>query len=285
MRKQIQQEGRTRRAVLKDAGLASVGLAGLGLIGCGDDTTTSTGSTSTAAGATTTTGSNGSTPACTLAPEMTEGPYYVDLERIRQDITEGMPGLPLRLEVQVVDATECQPLSDAAVDIWHADAAGVYSGIDSEGTAGETFMRGVQLTDDAGVATFDTVFPGWYPGRVTHIHLKVHEDATADGNTLTGGHVAHTGQLFFADKQVNEVYEIEPYTDHEGTRTLLSADSIYLGGDGARVHLTRIDKADLSKGLRGRITLGVDPDAEPAAEGVAGGASPTGAPPEGPPPS
>jgi len=258
------QTGRTRRAVLRDAGAAGLGLAGIGLLGCGDDSGTGT-STSTAA-AETTAGSGAATPACTLAPEMTEGPYYVDLERVRRDITEGSAGLPLRLETKVVDASSCQPLSDAAVDIWHCDALGVYSGIESEGTAGETYLRGIQLTDEDGVATFETVFPGWYPGRVTHIHLKVHEGSsiasgTERDGTLEGGHVAHTGQLFFADKQVNEIYELEPYADHDGTRTLLSADSIYLGGDGARVHLTRVDKADLSAGLLGRITLGVDPDA------------------------
>lgn len=257
--------GRTRRAVLRDAGAAGLGLAGIGLLGCGDDSDAGT-STSTAAVGTPSGGSTASTPACTLAPEMTEGPYYLDLERVRRDITEGSPGLPLRLETKVVDASSCEPLSGAAVDIWHCDALGVYSGIESEGTEGETYLRGIQLTGDDGVATFETVFPGWYPGRVTHIHLKVHEGGSIDAGTprdgtYEGGHVAHTGQLFFADKQVNEVYELEPYADHEGTRTLLSADSIYLGGDGARVHLTRVDKADLSAGLLGRITLGVDPDA------------------------
>jgi protocatechuate 3,4-dioxygenase beta subunit len=273
--------GRTRRAVLRDAGAAGLGLAGIGLLGCGEDDAASPAST---AAAETATGTGTSTPACTLAPEMTEGPYYVDLERVRRNITEGSAGLPLRLETEIVDATSCEPLSGAAVDIWHCDALGVYSGIESEGTAGETYLRGIQLTGDDGVATFETVFPGWYPGRVTHIHLKVHEGSsiasgTERDGTLEGGHVAHTGQLFFPDKRVNEVYELEPYADHEGTRTLLSADSIYLGGDGARVHLTQVDKDDISKGLVGRITLGVDPDAEPTETGAPGGAPPPGTPP------
>ncbi len=286
MSKRTDESTRTRRTVLKEAGVAGIGLTGLGLIGCGDDAGSGAGTAAaeagtTAAGSTT---SNGSTPACTLAPEMTEGPYYVDLERIRRDVTEDRPGLPLRLEIQVVDSSSCEPLENAAVDIWHCDALGVYSAIESAGTEDETFLRGVQLTGADGVATFKTIFPGWYPGRVTHIHLKVHEGSEADGSTYQGGHVAHTGQLFFPDKQVNEVYELEPYADHEGTRTLLSADSIYLGGDGARVHLIRADKSDLSKGLTGRITLGVDPDADPVEESTPGG-SPDGMPPGGAPPS
>ena len=285
-RPQNREPGRTRRTVIRDAGIAGIGLTGLGLLGCGGDSGGGSSTTPATVSATEAASSSGSTPACTLSPEMTEGPYYVDLERIRADVTEDRPGLPLELEIKIVARRrrrhddECQPLSDAAVDIWHADAGGTYSGIDSEGTTGETYLRGVQLTGTDGVASFQTIVPGWYPGRVTHIHLKVHEGGTAEGGTYSGGQVAHTGQLFFADKQTDAVYGLDPYADREGTRTPLSADSIYLGGDGARVHLTQLDKGDLRKGLRGRITLGVDPDAEPA-EGVGGGTPPSGAPPAG----
>ena len=60
--------------------------------------------------------------ACVLAPEQTEGPYYIPKEKIRRNITEGRPGRPLTLRLQVVNASTCKPIAGAAVDVWHADA-------------------------------------------------------------------------------------------------------------------------------------------------------------------
>ncbi|MBV8985470.1 MAG: intradiol ring-cleavage dioxygenase, partial [Acidimicrobiia bacterium] len=78
--------------------LAALGLAGIGLVAvaCGK-------SKAKSASATTTTG--GATPSCTLMPELTEGPYYLDLKKVRSDITEGRPGAPVALKLVVVDAT------------------------------------------------------------------------------------------------------------------------------------------------------------------------------------
>jgi protocatechuate 3,4-dioxygenase beta subunit len=121
-------------------------------------------------------------------PELTEGPYYIEGEQIRRNITEGKAGVPLTLRLRVVDASTCKPIKGAAVDIWHADAGGVYSGFGG-GARSRTFLRGIQRTDANGVAVFRTIYPGWYPGRAVHIHLKVH----------VGGSVVHTGQLFFPD--------------------------------------------------------------------------------------
>jgi protocatechuate 3,4-dioxygenase beta subunit len=91
-------------------------------------------------------------------PELTEGPYYLDLDLVRSDITEGLPGLPLDLRVNVVDAGSCEPIEGAAVDVWHCDAEGAYSGV--QGAEGETFCRGVR--DDRN-AEFRTVFPAGTP--------------------------------------------------------------------------------------------------------------------------
>jgi protocatechuate 3,4-dioxygenase beta subunit len=134
-------------------------------------------------------------------PELTEGPYYLDLDLVRSDITEDRPGLPLDLRVSVVDADACEPIEGAAVDVWHCDAGGAYSGV--EGAAGETFCRGVQLTDASGVAEFRTIFPGWYTGRAVHVHLKVQVD----------GDQTHTGQLFFDPAVTSAVYALEPYAE------------------------------------------------------------------------
>ena len=78
---------------------------------------------------------------CVLSPEQTEGPYYIDGEKLRRDITEGRPGVPLLLRLRVVDASTCKPIKGAAVDIWHCDALGIYSGFGS-GSGNRTFMRG-----------------------------------------------------------------------------------------------------------------------------------------------
>src|SRR3954454_10878210 len=115
-------------------------------------------------------GANGSGPAavangavkCVLAPELTEGPYYIAGEKVRRDITEGRPGVALALHLTVLDASSCSAIKGAAVDIWHCDALGNYSGLNGTGT---TFMRGVQRTNAHGLAVFHTVYPGWYTGR------------------------------------------------------------------------------------------------------------------------
>ena len=98
---------------------------------------------------------------CVLTPEQTEGPYYVDGEKVRRDIREGRPGLKLLLRTTVVDASTCKPIKGAAVDVWHCDAGGTYSGVN--GNTG-TFLRGIQRTDAKGLATFVTRLPRLVPG-------------------------------------------------------------------------------------------------------------------------
>jgi protocatechuate 3,4-dioxygenase beta subunit len=249
----------SRRALLRDAG--ALGLAAIALGGGG-------GAAARAFGATE--GMQAATAAsCTLTPEVTEGPYYLDLERVRRRITEGKAGVPLRLRLTVVDNDGCDPLENAAVDIWHCDALGAYSGVQGNS---RTFLRGVQLTNGDGVAVIDTIYPGWYQGRATHIHLKVHVGGGVSGSTYSGGHVSHTGQLFFPETMNDQIYRLSPYRRHSGTRTRNSQDSIYAqaGGSSAIVKLTRTSKASLAKGLVGAITMGVDPDATPASAGVGG---------------
>src|SRR2546421_707366 len=145
---------------------------------------------------------------CILTPEQTEGPYYIAGEKLRRNITDGRPGAPMQLRAFVVDATTCRPIKNAAVDIWHADAGGVYSGFGS-GASNRTFMRGIQRTNAKGLALFDTVYPGWYQGRTVHIHVKVH----------VGGNVVHTGQLYFPDALTDVAYEKTPYSSRANRDT------------------------------------------------------------------
>jgi protocatechuate 3,4-dioxygenase beta subunit len=177
---------------------------------------------------------------CVLAPELTEGPYYLPNERVRRDITEGKPGTPLRLRLTVVDASSCKVIEGAAVDIWHADGGGVYSGV--AGNTG-TFLRGIQKTDGTGLAVFDTIYPGWYQGRAVHVHVKVH----------LGGNVVHTGQLFFPDALNDRVYRAAPYRARGDPDVLNAADAIYRNG-GSR-SLVRPVKS--GGGYVGSIVMGV----------------------------
>jgi len=154
---------------------------------------------------------------CVLTPEQTEGPFYVAGEKVRRNITEGRPGTPLALRLKVVNASNCNAIKNAAVDIWHTDALGVYSGV--QGSSG-TFMRGIQRTDANGLAVFKTVYPGWYTGRTVHIHVKVH----------IAGNVVHTGQLYFPDSVTDRVYANAPYSSRPGRDTRNAADSIYRNG-------------------------------------------------------
>jgi protocatechuate 3,4-dioxygenase beta subunit len=236
---------RRREALIAFAGVAG---GALWQAACGSGASTGAASSSTEAAA---------ASVCVLSPEVTEGPYYIANHFTRRDITDGRPGLPLALRITVVDADTCKPIPGADVEIWHADAVGVYSGfsgnVPPSGAGGHAtpnhskrFMRGHQKSDSNGRVLFDTVYPGWYRGRTPHIHLMVH----------VGGSVVHTGQLFFADRTSDAVYRTSAYKSHGQPDTTNGSDSIYAaaGGSKAKVHLTRRKKRS---GYRGRITVGV----------------------------
>ena len=160
---------------------------------------------------------------CTLYPAETEGPFYVNLDLVRTNITEGKQGLPLALAIRVMSSTSCKPLANVAVDIWHCDAGGVYSGYPGQlggtDTTGQKFLRGTQLTDALGRAQFDTIYPGWYPGRTTHIHFKVHTSSTSEA----------TSQLYFPEDVTSLVYQSAPYVSHGQKDTTNVGDSVTQG--------------------------------------------------------
>jgi protocatechuate 3,4-dioxygenase beta subunit len=105
-------------------------------------------------------------------------------------------------------------------------------------------MRGVQKSDAAGLATFDTVYPGWYQGRTVHIHVKVH----------AGGNVVHTGQLFFPDTTTDAVYKRPPYNRRPNRDQRNADDSIFVNG-GFKSLITVA--ANGAGGYTGRVTMGV----------------------------
>ena len=232
-REQVEPTGLTRRgSLVRLGGLVAGVLGAAGVAGASESDAAGEGPAAVASGEL----------SCILAPEQTEGPYYIDGEKLRQNITEGRPGTPLKLRLKVVNATTCKPIKGALVDIWHADAGGVYSGFGS-GAANRTFMRGIQRTNAQGLATFVTVYPGWYPGRTVHIHVKVH----------LGGNVVHTGQLYFPDRITDAAYRRGPYSSRPGRTTRNASDAIFRNG-GSR-SLLSLQKT--ATGYTGSITMGV----------------------------
>lgn len=180
---------------------------------------------------------------CVLTPEQTAGPYFTDGDQVRRDVREGKKGVLLALRLGVVDASTCKPIKGAAVDIWHCDALGVYSAVAQQGTEGETFLRGIQRTNAAGVATFTTIYPGWYPGRTVHIHTRVY----------LGGSIVHTGQLYFPDAVTDVVYKRAPYASRPNRDPRNAGDAIFRnGGSRSLLKLTR-----KGTGYVGTLTMGV----------------------------
>ncbi|WP_225877302.1 intradiol ring-cleavage dioxygenase [Streptomyces resistomycificus] len=293
----------TRRRALAVTGgtVAAGGLAVAGYQSAFADDATTTAEAGATASATSTGG------ACmTLMSSVTEGPYYLDGALVRKDISEGKSGVPLTLRLTVVDATDgCTPVPGAAVEIWHCDAWGYYSGYTTANPGGSapaesedgstandnTYLRGYQIANANGVVKFETIFPGWYTPRTCHIHLKVHTGGQKEDGTYEGGKVNYTGQLFFADAIAEEIFTLEPYAQHSGSYTVLADDMVYDGGGASSGLLTlkAVHRKDPSKGYKGSLTLGVDPDAEnTGAGGGGGGTPPSGAPsdaPTGTPPS
>ncbi|MBS0269148.1 MAG: intradiol ring-cleavage dioxygenase [Proteobacteria bacterium] len=199
---------------------------------------------------------------CILLPQAVEGPYYFDPKLVRADITEGRPGAPLRLSLRIIEAGSCTPISGARVDVWHADASGIYSGYTGQGasreisTKGQTYLRGTQTTDADGQVAFSTVYPGWYPGRTPHIHVKVFLDETS----------LVTGQIYFPDDYSARIYATrQPYNDRPTPDTTNATDWIY--GDGQRegggTVLAMSEDGDV---IVAALLIGVDKSGETAAK-------------------
>src|SRR2546430_676344 len=234
-------ETKGRREVLK----ALSALGTLAVFRCG-------GSSAADAGG----GSNG---ACVLDPTLTRGPFWVDERLSRSDVrsdTNGRaspnprPGLPLALRfvVSSFGASTCAPLAGALVDIWHCDAAGIYSDVQGT-TAGQNFLRGYQTTDASGVASFTTVYPGWYTGRAVHIHVKVRLFDSANNVTTEA-----TTQIFFDDSVSDAVYRTaSPYTSRPARDTRNGADGTY----GNRTVLLASLQGDAVAGYSGTFPLAV----------------------------
>lgn len=201
---------------------------------------------------------------CILAPQMTEGPYWVDEKLDRSDITTGttrssvLNGVPMSLDILVYDnngqVCGSNSASSVQIDIWHCDAAGEYSDANGQGqgsTIGQTFLRGYQVTNNDGKVSFTTIYPGWYRGRATHIHLRARVYDASGNRTYN-----FTSQIFFDDSFTDTIYQKALYASRGTRDTRNSNDSIYRGASQAVEALlsTRSDgsvQAEVVIGLSG----------------------------------
>ena len=165
---------------------------------------------------------------CAVTEDAGEGPFYFDPSLVRSDVTSGRPGAPLEFAVQITRARDCAPLAGVRLDLWQADALGLYSGyrdqpgvggVPTAPTVGATFLRGTQFADADGWVRFKTVYPSWYGGRTPHIHFKV----------LIEAKERIASQIFFPDEINAEVFENwDPYREHIAKRTSFNHNDSFL---------------------------------------------------------
>ncbi|KAK4138981.1 aromatic compound dioxygenase [Trichocladium antarcticum] len=233
--------------------------------------------------------------ACMLTPAADLGPLYVQGEGIRKDITGGEAGIKLTLAIQVVDYTTCQTVPDAYVDVWSSNSTGIYVGVQGYPGMGDpedasilqgTTLRGVQPTDSHGIASFDSLFPGHYQGRATHIHAIVYLGAQKlPNNTISSGRAAHIGQLYFDQSLITAADKLTPYNQNRMVITQNTQDFFFMqgaNGDDPIARYALVGK-DLSEGLFAWIRFGINQqanrDVDPAAWWTAKGSvmNPNGA--------
>ncbi|XP_053213825.1 uncharacterized protein LOC128397163 [Panonychus citri] len=202
---------------------------------------------------------------CSLTPMSTEGPYYLKDVLERRDITDGKPGIPLNLTINVMDSVNsCKGLPGLRVDIWHCDALGVYSGVGSlSGRGGrrsgfrstittsispvDRFLRGYQISDSIGQVNFQTIVPGWYPGRPIHIHFEIY---------LSSGKLLHVGQLYFDELLSTSLETIKPYSDNQSKRVPNNVDRIFSTTSGHKTIITLT--GEMTSGMNSQCGIGLD---------------------------
>lgn len=224
---------KTRRAALAMLGVTGAALA----VGCGSET--SAAPTDTAGG--------GTGGGCAVSPTETIGPFPSLTDLVRSDIREGRPGTPVTLIITVVNASRgCSAVGGAVVDVWQTDAEGRYSQYAQAGYdgRGDTFLRGLQTTDASGRATFTTIYPGWYAGRATHIHVEV---------SVSGRSVKVT-QIAFPEDVNAAVYASGVYASRGPNPTSNARDGIF--ADSLASELATVTGTPAG-GLSATFTVGV----------------------------
>ena len=170
---------------------------------------------------------------CELTPPQIEGPYYLNLSDERSEMIRDRMGIPLLMNLRVTHR-DCAPVAGALVEVWHADAHGVYSGFADqvEDTTGLEFLRGEAKCNQNGEVQFVSIYPGWYPGRAVHIHFKV----SLHNTTLL------TSQFYLPDEVSTQVYRQAIYEKRGEQDTLVSNDRFFLrAGDYKDLLMARVE--------------------------------------------
>jgi protocatechuate 3,4-dioxygenase beta subunit len=255
--------------------------AGLAVVaGCATDdaTDSTTGTTTTSSTPSTTTSSSPSATSSTATgttdvdeiPQETAGPYPGDGSNgpnvltesgiVRKDITKSFgsasgvaTGVPLTVELTILDADKDTPLSGAAVYLWHCDAQGRYS-LYSDGVTNENYCRGVQAADANGKVTFTTIFPAAYQGRWPHIHFEVYSSLS---EATAAGKISATSQLAFPKDVCDPVYATDGYdgSAENMRQTSLEDDNVF--GDDDGVHQLATVTGDVGSGYIATLNVGV----------------------------
>jgi protocatechuate 3,4-dioxygenase beta subunit len=255
-----------RRKTLGTLGAFSV-LGAAGLASCGGGKASGTAASSVATSSSATTSSAGSLASsssassigsCTLIPTETIGPFPLSTLLnnslvLREAINEDKTGVPLTVKLKLVDINnQCAPVS-GYVYIWHCDKDGLYSGYsesNNAGQAGKTYCRGVQYTDTSGVANFTTIYPGWYAGRITHIHFQIF--LTSYSSTAKSTAIS---QMAFPAEITKAVYNSALYTKGQNTSvTSFSADNVF--SDGVTYQLATVT-GSVESGYTAELVVGL----------------------------
>jgi len=224
-----------RKEFIKGIGVAGLSAAVLPVLNACHNESVSPSSTSNSSSAS-------SSSSCGVTSSETDGPYPLYTSRgsalVRTDITENgsKTGLPLNITITIKNTNnDCAVLSNVVVDIWHCDKDGYYSGYANQsgylGTkdyTGHTWLRGRQTTDANGQVKFTTIYPGWYVGRMTHIHVQVYK-ATKSANS-SGNDSVITTQIAFPDEVTQAVYKTSLYSAHGENTLTFSADNVFSDG-------------------------------------------------------
>lgn len=256
-------------------------LGAVALTGCGGGDSAEAGSSSSSSSGGTTTptsGSGGGVSSCSVIPEETAGPYPGDGSNsngsgvanvlalsgvIRSDIRTSLAalagnnataaGIPLTVQLRLVNTNgSCADLSGYAIYLWHCDRLGRYS-MYSSGVTGESFLRGVQATDSGGLATFTTIYPGCYAGRMPHMHFEVYRSATT---ATSFSNKLKTSQLAFPNDVSTAVYATSGYETSVSNFRAISFSTDNVFSDGVSTQLATLT-GDTTNGYVATLVVGI----------------------------
>jgi hypothetical protein len=177
----------------------------------------------------------GRTQACTVIPTETAGPYPILAGQmaatLRTDVRESQPGQMHKVKLKIIGDINCAPIQNAEVSIWHCNVDGNYSGFNTNGhkslnATGQTWCRGRAMTDSNGLVEFITIFPGWYPGRITHIHMEIKINGTS----------VKISQFTYPKKEMDIIHTtLEPYKTYGVDPVSPSSDGVFSDGTDGQV--------------------------------------------------